>query len=470
MIHDRRLAVGAVVAGLVLLAAAGGLAWRILLFEPARITAGRPVLVAAGSSPNAIIEAHNTPALARDPADPLHLVLADKVDRPRFGCGVYMSSDGGAGWTRARVPLPAGQDTCFIPDVTFLGSRVFLVYLTLNTHPHDPLSGGNDPNGMWILSSDDGGRNFSAPAALPGHDDLQPRIAADQRSGRLYIVYVKGSPLQNDTPLGLGPPPNPIVAIASDDGGKTFSSPVPVSDPARPRVAAPTVQVLDGRLYVLYEDYRTDLDDYNNWAVPYKGTFSLMLAQSTDEGRTFTQSVVDGQQVRPHRFLIYLPPFPALAGAGSTLYAAWSDGRTGAPDVLLRRSTDGGRTWTPPVELSRRDMGTPESFELPVLAASGSRVYAAFYAFSGHSPTGRVQYSYSLDRGDHFHGPHEVSPPFDAGVGVPSPRDLGAIDFGSRLALALLSGDSALLAWADSRNGTHDTGREDVWVAPVSVR
>lgn len=470
MIGDRRLAVGALIAGMLLLVTAGGLAWRMLLFEPARISAGSPVLVGSEGSPNAIIEAHNTPSLAVDPADPRHLVLADKLDRPRFGCSVHFSTDGGAGWTDSRVPLPAGEDTCFIPDVAFLGARVFLVYLTLNTHPRDPLSGGNDPDGMWLLSSEDGGRRFSTPLQLPGRDNLQPRLAADQQSGRLHVVYVKGSPLQNDTPLGLGPPPNPIVVVTSEDGGRTFSDPVQVSDAARPRVAAPTALVIGGRLHVLYEDYRSDLDDYHNWAVPYRGTFSLMLATSGDGGRSFTQAVVDSAQVRPHRFLVYLPPFPALAGDGDALYAAWSDGRSGAPDVLLRRSGDGGRTWEAPVQLNHRKPGTPENYELPVLAAAGARVYAAFYAFTGPSPTGTVQYSYSLDRAAHFHGPAAVTPAFNAGVGVPSPRDLGATDFGSHLALAPVSNDTALLAWADSRRGTRDTGREDVWVSSVSVR
>lgn len=461
-----------IAAGLVLLVAVGAVAL-MLSRSPFRAQATSPISVSQTGDANSLIEAHNSPSLVVDPNDDAHLVEAERVDRPRFDCRVHVSRDRGASWVRARVPLPEGRDNCFIPDLVFSRGSVFLVFLTLNTHPRDPLSGGNDPNGMYLERSDDGGMNFGQPIALPGTDNLQPRLAADPRSGDLYIVYLKGSPLQNDTPLGLGPPPNPIVVISSRDGGATFSEPVPLSDSRRPRVGAPSPAVLpNGDLIVLYEDYKGDLDDYSNAAVPYRGTFALMLARSADGGRTFSNSILDDRQVRPSRFLIYLPPFPSLAVSpdGSHLYAAWSDSRDGAPDILLRRSEDGGRRWSGIQKLNRRP-GGPANYLLPALAASSrNRVEAIWYAVVGNHPSEHVEYSYSADGGRTFAAPITISSAFDPTVGPPSARLLGTVDFGCRLALAATASGGTVAAWSDSSRGSAATGRTDIMTSRVELQ
>lgn len=459
--------------GVLLLAVAGAVAFASQ--RPAyTIDAGATALVTTNQSATSLIEAHNTPSLAVDPVDQRHLVLAERVDRPRFRCGVHVSEDGGQTWQVATVALPTGKDNCFIPDVAFLGRTVYLVYLTLNTHPRDPLSGGNDPNGMYLARSDDGGHTFGGPTKLPGTDNLQPRLAVDRNAGQLYIIYVKGSPEQNETPLGFAPPPNPIMVISSTDGGQTFSDPVQVGDPKRLRVAAPTpVVAQNGTLFVLYQDYKGDIDDYNNRAIPYSGTFAVMLARSTDQGKTFTQTVVDDQQVRPHRFLIYLPPCPSLAVApdGNHLYAAWSDGRDGAPDVFVRRSDDGGSTWHAATKVNKRASGVPANYELPAVAApTADQVDIIYYALTGSTPSNSVEFAYSTDRGDHFRARAAISRSFDARVGVASARDLGRVDWGEHLALFAASSTEAYAAWSDSSRGTSDTQRQDIVFARVSLR
>ena len=458
--------------GIVLISIAGGVAFASQR-PPYTIAAGAPVLVTTNQSATSLIEAHTTPSLAVDPVDNRHLVLAERIDRPRFGCRVHVSDDGGHSWSLAGVSLPSGKDNCFIPDVAFLGRTVYLVYLTLNDHPRDPLSGGNDPNGMYLARSDDGGGTFATPVKLPGNDNLQPRLAVDHNAGRLYIIYVKGSPLQNDTPLGFAPPPNPVMMISSTDG-QTFADPVQVSDPKRLRVAAPTpVVAQNGTLFVLYQDYKGDVDDYNNWATPYKGTFAVVLARSTNEGKSFSQTVVDDQQVRPHRFLIYLPPFPSLAVTpdGNHLYAAWSDGRDGAPDVFLRRSDDAGSSWHPATKVNQRSGNGPANYELPALAApGGNQVDIIYYMLSGSTPTNTVEFAYSTDGGDHFQARAAISRTFDARVGVASARDLGRVDWGDHLALVAISATEAVAAWSDSSHGTSDTERQDIVAAMVNLR
>ncbi|GAC1505184.1 MAG: hypothetical protein NVS1B3_03050 [Candidatus Dormibacteraceae bacterium] len=470
---QRRLAyVALAVGGVLLISASIGL-FLLQNRVPYNVSVMGPSLVTTDRSATSIIEGHSTPSLAVDPAEPRHLVIGERIDRPRFGCLVHVSDDGGTTWSNTTLPLPEGLDTCFIPDVAFTKTAVLAVYLSLNTHPRDPLSGGNDPNGMFLARSEDGGRNFSIVFRFPDKDNLQPRIAVDSKTDRVYVVYVKGHRLQNDTPLGLGPPPNPIMVTSAVGGAPPFSDPVQVTDPPRLRTAAPTPAVgPDGKLYVLYEDYKNDLDDYHNRAITYRGTWNLMLATSNDEGKSFTQVVVDNAQVRPHPILIYLPPFPALAVApdGKTLYAAWSDGRDGAPDVLIRRSDDAGKTWVSPVKIAQRKDGEPANFEMPaIIAPSAKRVEMIFYSLKGRQPRGSVLYTYSVDGGQRFQNPVAISKDFSATVGVPSARYFGAVDWGARIALTKVPDGSALAAWSDSSGATKDSGRQDIFISRITL-
>ncbi|GAC1675348.1 MAG: hypothetical protein PVS3B2_17810 [Candidatus Dormibacteraceae bacterium] len=471
---QRRLAYVALAVGGVLLFAAAIGFFLLQNRAPYRVSVDGPTLVTIDRGATSLIEGHNSPSLAVDPANPNHLVLSERIDRPRFGCLVHVSDDGGSNWSNLTLPLPPDLDTCFAPDVAFTKTAILAVYLSLNTHPRDPLSGGNDPNGMFLARSEDGGRTFSIAFRFPGKDNLQPRIVVDSRTDRVYVVYVKGSRLQSDTPLGLGPPPNPIMVTSAIGGVPPFSEPVQVTDPPRLRTAAPTPKVgPDGKLYVLYEDFKNDFDDYHNRAIPYHGTWALILATSSNEGKSFTQAVVDNAQIRPHPILIYLPPFPALAVApdGKTLYASWSDARDGAPDILIRRSDDAGKTWGAPVKLGPRTDGEPANFEMPaIVAPTAKRVEMIFYSLKGSKhPRGSVLFTYSVDGGQKFQTPVAVSKDFSATEGVPSARYFGAVDWGARVAITMAPDGSSLAAWSDSSRATKDSGRQDIFVSRISL-
>jgi hypothetical protein len=72
--------------------------------------------------------------------------------------------------------------------------------------------------------------------------------------------------------------------------------------------------------------------------------------------------------------------------AGRTVYAAWSDLRTGASDIFLVRSSDGGATWSTITNVS---LGIAEACVRPVLAAAydpalgTDRVFVAFQRVVG---------------------------------------------------------------------------------------
>ncbi|MDQ6827092.1 MAG: glycoside hydrolase [Candidatus Eremiobacteraeota bacterium] len=433
-----------------------------------------PGIIIGADEPNLIDRAANSPTLAADPADANVILLSARIDRPKFSCVLYRSVDGGAHFIRVSVPLPQNFDTCYAPDVTFdRHGDAYFVFLTLNTHPKDPLSAGNDPNGVWLARSTNGGAKFSTARHILGPDNIQVRIAADPLRDRLYLLWLNGSDLENHTPLGLGPPPNPLKLSVSTDGGATFSAPVQVNDPKRQRVGAASIAVdQSGTAFVLYEDFSNDLDDYNNRALPFTGTFSLILTRSVNHGKSFIESVVDDRIARASRFLIYLPPQPALAlsPVKKAVFVAWQDGRDGAPDVLFRSSENSGKTWGNVQRLNERGE-EPEAVTLPALSVTTrGRIDSVFLAAHGKGTQllTNVMYTQSNDNGQTFSKPVAVtSPPFDAYVGPLNPRTQ-TTDLGTRLALRSAE-DRALTAWPDSRLGTPDTGRQDIAFAKIDA-
>lgn len=437
------------------------------------VVVGRNVQVDPNDA-GAVIRAQNSPSIAVDPTDPQRILMAYRIDRPAFGCAVRRSTDGGRQWTSVPVPIPEGYDTCYAPDVAFApDGTAYLLFTTLDTqsefHP-----AGNVPNGGWLARSTDHGDTFAAPHQVVPANSVQARVTVGP-SGRLYICWLQGDTAVPETPLGLGPPPNPLMMASSDDGGMTMSPPVQINPPDRSRVGAASVVVAgDGTVFVLYQDYRNDLADYHNFATPFHGTFTLLLARSTDGGRSFSQSVVDDEVVRARPFLIYLPPTPSLAVGpdGQRVYVAWQDARGGAPNVLLRRSDDRGRTWSSPQRLNERPH-EPAGYLLPAVSvAPDGRVDVVFL---GQQPAGRrlltdAWYVTSTDGEDDFSSPVRLtSRSYDGHIGPEIPRNPGATDYGTSLALHSLP-SGVLAAWPDSRRGTPATQRQDIFAARVVLR
>lgn len=403
--------------------------------------------------------AHNSPQLAADPTDEELLVLANRLDAPDFGCALQVSFDGGRGWVPTNpVPeLPPGADKCYAPEVGFDADGT-LYYLLVGLEGR-----GNRPMGAYLVTSDDQGRTFSEPRRVLGPRRFQVRMAIDRSlgdGGRIHLVWLRPSA---DPPIGgLPAPPNPIMAAHSDDGGRTWSEPVQVSDPDRERVVAPALAVgADGAVHVAYYDLKGDARDYRGQEGPvWEGTWSVVATSSADGGRHFAPGVVVDDGVAPAErvMLIFTMPAPALAAdRGGRLVAAWQDARHGDVDVLSARSTDGGRSWQGPVRVNDDQVGSGATQSLPQVAFSpNGRLDAVFYD-RRHDPKDRyahVMAASSTDRGATFTANVRVtSQPTDSrnGQTYPIPSAEGQVEFGSRLGLASRDG-GAVAAWTDTRN------------------
>ena len=94
---------------------------------------------------------------------------------------------------------------------------------------------------------------------------------------------------------------------------------------------------------------------------------------------------------------------PQMAVSGNDVYVIWNDNSTGKYGILFTKSTDGGMTFSPPVDIGR-NIGSAGS---PQFAVSGNDVYAVWQA----KTTGKYQiiFAKSTDGGATFSSPANLS-------------------------------------------------------------
>lgn len=472
----RRAGMAAVAIGLALVLLGGGLLlWPDDGGPEMRVSASVNVPV---NQDTTSLNAHNSPAIVASPTDPNTLVIASRIDRPQFGASIHVSRNGGTTWSAAPLALPPGEDRPYTPDVAF-DSKGTLHVVFATMHSSGP---ANYPGGLWLERSSDGGASFSAPVKVAGDFTYQPRLAVDPTSGRVHVTWVQATPAvvqelaavvtapsTDKRNPGFGAGPNPIVMATSVDGGATFSTPVQVNEAARARVgaAAPVVGP-GGEVFVLYQDFGDDTTDFEGKPGPvHKGRFSLVLAHSTDGGRFTTRSVVDAGLVPSERFLALLPKFPSIAvDPKGPFYVAWSDARNGNSDVFVRRSDDAGRSWSEPLRVSDEKGPAGDQYLPQVAVAPGGRVDVVYLdRRSGPSDGLAVAaLATSFDRGKTWESITVSDSLFDPNVGPRNERETP--DPGSRLGL-VSTPTAAYPVWTDTRRGTPDTGKQDLFFAPT---
>lgn len=419
----------------------------------------------------------NSPMLEADPTDARFVANASRVDGPTdFDCLLQVSGDSGRTWLPARpVPqLPPGAEHCYAPEVGFDRAGK-LYYLFVGLHGL-----GNVPMGVFLTSSTDRGRTFGPPRLVLGPRNYSVRMAIDRsfgRRGRIHLVWLSAT---IDPALGgLPATTNPILGAHSDDGGRTFSSPVVVSDPARSRVVAPALALgPNHQVNVAYYDLGRDIRDYQGLeGPPWEGEWSIVSATSPDGGRSFTrQAVVDTHVVPPGRvMLIFTMPPPALAADGSgRVYVSWWDARNGDWDVFLSRSGNRGESWSPAARVNDDPLGNGRDQYMPRLAvAPGGRLDVVFYDRRDDPDNVRnsVYYTNSTDQGRGFAANVKItSEEFysDIGTRYPIPSAAGLVEFGSRIAL-LARPSAALAAWADTRSVPRGQEQQDIVAATIEL-
>lgn len=416
----------------------------------------------------------NSPVLAASPRDPALLAVANRVDSPGFSCRFQVSSDGGASWTQADVPLPPDKVVpCFSPDLAFSpDGRLHVSFTSFATLP-PPV--GVAPDAVWVTSSPNGGKSFSPLVQVAGTLAFQARLATDPTDARrLLVTWLQAVDAGS---FGLINADNPIMASISHDGGLAWSPPARVSPPERLRAVAPVPFFgPGGEVHVVFLDVGADVFDYvgehqGKAGPPFDGTWSIVDSRSGD-GSTWTETVIDGDVVPVARFSQLFPPAPSVAvdRAHGRVYLGFHDGREGSADIRVWTSSDSGRNWSSGRRVNDTPAGDVTTQELAALAvAPNGRLDVAYYDRRGDTADVMTELSLqsSVDGGGSFTRSNRLTDrPFDSRIGVGGDRPL--MGLGSRI--GLVSTDSAALAtWADTRAGTELVGRQDLASAVVGI-
>jgi len=258
------------------------------------------------------------------------------------------------------------------------------------------LTAGSDLTGYSY--SVNGGKTFTDGGVLPNtpeFNNLGDPWMASSRNGTMYYSTLAGDNLN----LNLD------VAVArSTNGGKTWSTPVPVYRPPfaiaytgdKDALAVgpdPVVHTRDN-LYVAYDDFSFD-------SVTGQATTGLPVARSTDGGNTWHLTYADKFTLPTTgcSFQQYIGATPIVDKVTGTLYVTAEKitvddpNCTGAPATLsewIFKSTDGGQTFGPGVKIADVTAATPTGLlflgpgryartaEFPSPVIQGSTIYVAW--------------------------------------------------------------------------------------------
>jgi hypothetical protein len=186
---------------------------------------------------------------------------------------------------------------------------------------------------------------------------------------------------------------NEVYFGGSNDGGKTFGKPINLSN-AKGGSADSQIAASGNNVYVTWWDNKT-----GNWQV-----FSRA---SSDNGKTFDDSVMlKGIGSSPVKHL-KAPPSNTTsvdtivaAASGNIEYVVWWDNTTGNFEVFFAKSSDGGKTFGSPINISN----SPDARSVGArMVAQGNNVYIAWMDLKPGQK--QVMFRASNDNGQTFGNP-----------------------------------------------------------------
>jgi hypothetical protein len=434
--------------------------------------------------------------IAVDPANP-RVVVAGANDLAAAGVAAWSSQDGGAVWQRVEMPLndAAGEqgDAGTDPSLAVGPHGTFYYSYAL-------MNGDGSAASIVVSSSRDGGRGWSVPAVVTaglsqGLDNDKDMLAVDNWSdphrGTLYDVWDQNEPANRW-------PPQEIMLSTSPPGGRHWSPPMALNLHAGSGegIYATVAVQPDGAIYVLWDDY--GLSDEQSVLLGRRCLWSggrlrcgptRVAARSNvniDGPGPARGNPVDcaseqgptGPGVPPNDGwdCYAIPPQPGRGIAAAPSICASPDGQLnlvfdtatspGAlnTEVMYTASRDGGRTWSPPVEIDGDRASAYDFFPWIACDPVTGALAVTYYTTRGDAVGRRVQeaITWSLDGGQSWTPPQQVSgmAANESGPGA------NTNDYGDYEGLSLWR-DVAYPVWTGY--GGSATRREQVFTAQAPV-
>jgi hypothetical protein len=470
--------------------------------QAGRVTVEAPRQVTSGANP---LRVFDIPAMAVDPHDPDTVVMA-VGDARNGGCGLRVSRDGGLSWTTTvQTLLNDPADFCIqralgpVMRPVFGSDGVLHVAMSSSAPATDAANG---PISMLVANTADLGATHETVTVAKG--ETTPFNPADygaagpaqegnswhkfmgmavdpHNPNRLYLMWrwlVWGKDLrqlQGDFVV------RPYFST-SDDGGHTWTKPIDVLTVTGGEKAFGSGDVAmavgpDGAVYGFSKE--------SVKPAPTGQTAPLarhLMFKSTDNGRTWTTTALDQTVARMGN------PEVAVDARTGKLYMAYEQRGAATPstsppnpsDIVFRASSDGGKTWTKPLNITDDPAEKrADQYYAGISVAPNGRIDVAWYDFrndpfffpgqEGNMGTAvgqrywDVYYSYSTDSGATWATNLRVTnPSIDAKHGA----TFNNIDTRGPIGIAS-SDNAAFVGWADSRATVDQNEAEDAYMARV---
>ena len=247
---------------------------------------------------------------------------------------------------------------------------------------YEAYEGGSKVPDVFYTASTDGGKTWADGVNIsktPGVSD-DPAVACG-KGGETVVVWC-------DTTSGSDSPD--IFAVHSADNGKTWSKPGNVSNTPG-KSAEPAVAIApDGTVHVVWADTSAGEKHPDVWH-----------SMSTDKGATWSKasniSSTPGKSAEP----------AVACGPKGEVYVTWADTTSGegSPDVYFTASSDAGKTWSKPTDVSN----TPGVSANPDIAADDKGVYITWADTSVGETHPDIFFAASWDHGKAFEKPVDLS-------------------------------------------------------------
>jgi len=439
----------------------------VLATTPVGQVQASTVVLVSGPSPYAtcsndsqsgknFVNAEVEPWVAENPANSSNIIGVWQQDRwsngGAHGLVAGFSFDGGATWGETTLPFNAcanglGYERASDPWVSVgPDGTAYTVSISFNDT--------NNNNAVAAAVSRNGGQTWGNLSVIIADNapnfqffnDKESVTADPAKAGVAYVVWDRlESPNGNpDAELHTAAFRGPTFFAKTINGGLTWSSPkVIVNVPSRQQTIGNQI-VVDPRNGTLY-------DFFDLIAPPFNVTaFKVAFIKSTDGGNTWTKPQIianeetvfvsdpnTGQPIRTGDII----PEPAIDPATGQLYVVWQDSRfTGHQfdEVALSTSTNGGKTWSAPIQVNTNTPSNRPGFTPAIYVNSAGVVGVSYYDFRSLTtetatlPTDlwfrTVTSSLSLGPETHITGPFDMkTAPFARGFFVGDYEGLTAV-------------------------------------------
>jgi hypothetical protein len=406
------------------------------------------------------VNAEVEPWVAENPANSSNLIGVWQQDRwsngGAHGLVAGFSFDGGATWGETTLPFSLcanglGYERASDPWVSIgPDGTAYAVSLSANNT--------NNNNSIAAAVSRDGGKTWTNLSVIIADNapnfqffnDKESDTADPVKAGVAYTVWDRlalpnGNP---DADLHTQAFTGPAMFSKTTNGGLTWSSPRIIVDTRSREQTIGNQIVVDPRTDTLYDFFNL----ITRFSHPFGSQFLSQVAfiKSTDGGNTWTKAQIisnletvfvsdpnTGQSIRTGDII----PEAAIDPATGQLYVVWQDSRFNGhhfDEVALSTSTNGGATWSAPIQVNTNTPSNRPGFTPAVYVNSAGVVGISYYDFRNLTtetatlPTDywfrTVTSSLSLGSETHITGPFDMlTAPFARGFFVGDYEGLTAV-------------------------------------------